>query len=453
MDDIVIGSENEDKMMERLTIVFERLAKYNLKIQLSKIRFFQRELKILGVIFSGNGKRIDPEKIQAIDTFPEPKNIKDVQRLLSMLCYLSSFIPNYSTRLFPVFQLLKNQKTKKFEMTQEAAAAIEEVKNFLKSGTMTYNIELDRPIYLMTDASNVAMGAFLYQIDVYEKTDENKALFLEKYGYVPETNSSVHLMPGVSPGKNVPIVLDFVKDRTQIEMPETLDPTLTMSQKIKNLENSIVHIKPIFWFSKLFTEGQRIRYTALEKEFWALISSVIYFRDYLEAARISYVLTDSQALLWAIAHKSDQLKLSRHLIKLNEMNVNIIFSHIAGTKNVIADYLSRVCYVPDDDNDPDPHFGLKAKEAQHVVSNLPVLTPLTMSDILDAFDTSCIQKCFDPQNCPLNVNAQLYRGIGPFQYEATPKCRMKGVEGEGECKKKKLPPYRTLNLNLTLLLP
>jgi hypothetical protein len=127
---------------------------------------------------------------------------------------------------------LKNQKTKKFEMTQEAAAAIEEVKNFLKTGTMTYNIELDRPIYLMTDASNVAMGAFLYQIDVYEKTDENKALFLEKYGYEPETNSSVHLMPGVSPGKNVPIVMDFVKDKTQIEMPETLDPTLTMSQKI-----------------------------------------------------------------------------------------------------------------------------------------------------------------------------------------------------------------------------
>jgi hypothetical protein len=106
-----------------------------------------------------------------------------------MLCYLSSFIPNYSTRLFPVFQLLKNQKTKKLEMTQEAVAAIEEVKNFLKTGAMTYNIELDRPIYLMTDASNVAMGAFLYQIDVYEKTDENKALFLEKYGYEPETNS------------------------------------------------------------------------------------------------------------------------------------------------------------------------------------------------------------------------------------------------------------------------
>jgi hypothetical protein len=38
MDDIVIGSENEDEMMERLAIVFERLAKYNLKIQLSKIR-------------------------------------------------------------------------------------------------------------------------------------------------------------------------------------------------------------------------------------------------------------------------------------------------------------------------------------------------------------------------------------------------------------------------------
>jgi Reverse transcriptase (RNA-dependent DNA polymerase) len=151
MDDIVIGASNEAKMFERLKIVFARLAKYNLKIQLHKIRFFQRKLKILGVIFSAQGKQIDPEKIQAIEAFPEPTNLKETQRLLGMLCYLAAFIPHYSTRHFPVFQLLKNANSKTFQMTKEALAAIKDVIEFLKTGTSVYNVDLSAPIYLMTE--------------------------------------------------------------------------------------------------------------------------------------------------------------------------------------------------------------------------------------------------------------------------------------------------------------
>jgi RNase H-like domain found in reverse transcriptase len=251
-------------------------------------------------------------------------------------------------------------------------------------------------------------------------------------GFLPETHSSHHLLPGVSPGKNTPIILDYVRDRENIVIPDTLDPTQNMTQKIKNLENSIIHVKPIFFHSKLFTKGQRIRYSALEKEFLAMLNSILFFRDYIEAAPICHVLTDSQALLWAIGHKNDQLKLTRNLLKLNELNLNIIFSHVAGSKNVVADFLSCVCYVPDPDDDPDPdeyHCPVKPKEAQHVVSSLPEMTPLEVEDVINAFNGSCIQKCFDPENCPLNINGNLYRSIGPFEYKPTPKC-MAGGKGE-----------------------
>ena len=46
--------------------VFERLNKYNLKIQLTKSKIFTNKLKILRVIFSKQGQTIDPEKIAAI---------------------------------------------------------------------------------------------------------------------------------------------------------------------------------------------------------------------------------------------------------------------------------------------------------------------------------------------------------------------------------------------------
>jgi hypothetical protein len=67
-----------------------------------------------------------------------------------------------------------NAKT--FQMTKEALAAIKDIIEFLKTRTSVYNVDLSAPIYLMTDASQVASGAFLYQVDVYDRTPENEEL-------------------------------------------------------------------------------------------------------------------------------------------------------------------------------------------------------------------------------------------------------------------------------------
>jgi hypothetical protein len=62
MDDILVGANSNEEMVKHLKILFERLHSYNLKIRISKTKFFQREVKILGVIFSKEGKRLTLRK-------------------------------------------------------------------------------------------------------------------------------------------------------------------------------------------------------------------------------------------------------------------------------------------------------------------------------------------------------------------------------------------------------
>jgi hypothetical protein len=134
-----------------------------------------------------------------------------------------------------------------------------------------------------------------------------------------------------------------------------------------------VLVKPIYWFSKLFTEAQRKRYSALEKEFLCLINSVLYFRDYIEATPQTFVLTDNMPVLWAAAHPTDQLKLTRHLLKLYELNINFVFTHIVGGRNSIADYLSRMFIVEEREEKTTTGKTIRVKEAHHILPDLPLM--------------------------------------------------------------------------------
>ena len=100
---------NSDKeLCENTVAVMKRLSAYNLKIQLSKMRLWEDQVKVLGVIFSGTGKRIDPAKIQAMSTFPAIDTLKKTQSFLGICAFISSFIPHYSTVAQLIFSMLKD---------------------------------------------------------------------------------------------------------------------------------------------------------------------------------------------------------------------------------------------------------------------------------------------------------------------------------------------------------
>ena len=66
LDDIVIYAPTIDTLLDRCTIILERLRKAGLKLKPSKCEFFKTEIKYLGHLVSGEGVRCDPGKIEVV---------------------------------------------------------------------------------------------------------------------------------------------------------------------------------------------------------------------------------------------------------------------------------------------------------------------------------------------------------------------------------------------------
>ena len=70
LNDIIVYSADVDTHLDRLRAVFERLQAAGLKLKPSKCRLFQRRVGFLGQIVSEDGIETDPEKIEAVATWP-----------------------------------------------------------------------------------------------------------------------------------------------------------------------------------------------------------------------------------------------------------------------------------------------------------------------------------------------------------------------------------------------
>ena len=100
-------------------------------------------------------------------------------------------------------------------------------------------------------------------------------------------------------------------------------------------ENRIDH--PICYYSKKLNACQK-NYSTIEKEAFALISSVKYFSVYLECGK-TVVYTDHNPLTFIHKFKSQNAKLLRWSLILQPFDLEI--KHISGKSNIIADTLSR----------------------------------------------------------------------------------------------------------------
>ena len=67
--------------LEDLRVVFERLRKFNLKMNLLKCAFGVTSGKFLDFIVRHQGIKVDLAKIDVIQKMPELKNLKDLRSL------------------------------------------------------------------------------------------------------------------------------------------------------------------------------------------------------------------------------------------------------------------------------------------------------------------------------------------------------------------------------------
>ncbi|XP_075110577.1 uncharacterized protein LOC142181560 [Nicotiana tabacum] len=114
MDDVIIKSRKSSDHLVDLKKFFDRLRRYNLKLNPAKCAFGVPARKLLGFIISRRGVELDPSKIKAIQDLPPPKNRKDVMSFLGLLNYISRFIAQSIVICEPIFKILRKHATTKW---------------------------------------------------------------------------------------------------------------------------------------------------------------------------------------------------------------------------------------------------------------------------------------------------------------------------------------------------
>ena len=82
IDDVLIAIHGIKEHQDHMLQVFERLAHFGLKINVNKCDFAVLKLNFLGRMIDEQGITPVPEKVTAIQNFPQPTSLRQLWRFL-----------------------------------------------------------------------------------------------------------------------------------------------------------------------------------------------------------------------------------------------------------------------------------------------------------------------------------------------------------------------------------
>lgn len=89
--------------------VFRLAAKHMLRFNLDKCSFGFCEVEYLGYIVNKHGIRASTKHVEAMLSYPIPKNQKQVRQFLKLASYIRRFICNFSVIAKPLYDLVKKK--------------------------------------------------------------------------------------------------------------------------------------------------------------------------------------------------------------------------------------------------------------------------------------------------------------------------------------------------------
>ena len=96
MDGNIVFSRTTEDHMEHLEKIFEALQVTDLKIKVSKCKFFKKHVSYLGFLIGETGIYCDRSKVKAINKIATPTGIEEVHQFNGMCSYYHKFISHYS---------------------------------------------------------------------------------------------------------------------------------------------------------------------------------------------------------------------------------------------------------------------------------------------------------------------------------------------------------------------
>jgi hypothetical protein len=154
VDDVVVKTTEEDKLIADLTETFASLREFQWKLNPTKCVFGVPSRLLLGFMVGHRGIEANPAKVDAIRKMAKPSNKKDVMKLTGMMAALGRFISNLGEKGLPFFKLLK--KADKFVWDDKAQKTFKALKGSLTTPPiMTQQIPKETLLLYISATTNV----------------------------------------------------------------------------------------------------------------------------------------------------------------------------------------------------------------------------------------------------------------------------------------------------------
>ena len=163
MDDLLVFSNSVTDHEQHLRSVLSLLRNNGLIVRPDKCVFAASAVDFLGHRIDSSGIRPLPSKVKAIEDYPVPTTVKELQAFLGMVNYYHRFIPNAAAHMSPLYAVL-SKKPKDLIWTSSQQSAFVYTKHALAEAATLTHPQPNAPLTLTTDASSSAIGAVLETI-------------------------------------------------------------------------------------------------------------------------------------------------------------------------------------------------------------------------------------------------------------------------------------------------
>ena len=107
LDDIIVTGRSKEECESNLDQTLRRLEDSGLTLRMKKCEFDMQQVSYLGYLVSAQGLETLQECISPVLEAPAPSNVAELKSLLGMLTYYHLFLPDVSTKMKPLHELLR----------------------------------------------------------------------------------------------------------------------------------------------------------------------------------------------------------------------------------------------------------------------------------------------------------------------------------------------------------
>jgi hypothetical protein len=161
LDDIIVFSRYDKEHCCHLRKFFLKCRRFGLSLNPKKYLFSMKEGKLLGHILSTEGVRIDPSRVEEIQTLSLPRSRKEVQAFLGKINFLRRFISNFVELVKHIKVMLK--KGNEVKWTVELREYFVQIKKSLTEAHVLISPDYSKDLLIFSFASFDIVAAVLLQ--------------------------------------------------------------------------------------------------------------------------------------------------------------------------------------------------------------------------------------------------------------------------------------------------